>query len=1093
MVRPSIFTRAGGWGAVGAISAFWLLLMGPLAQAGRMTCSHDGALYLLRAFQLDEMVARGVLWPRWVPGMVFGYGYPLFNFHPLLSLYPVVILHRLGLSLLHSWNLALGLSLLASGLAAFVWARQVLGPRGAFVAAIAYMAAPYQLYDVYWRGNLAESLSLPLLPLALWAVLSVARRAEWRTLGLGGVIYAALLLTHPATSLIATPFLAAYGLLLWGESGWSRRTLLRLGGTGVVGVGLAAFFLLPAYMEQSHVQMWRAVASGADYRHFFVSTGELFDPGQASDPLLINPSPPRSLGLAAGLLAGLGLAASWRRRAALGPTHSRHALWAGLSLAMAMVMLLDISEPLWENVPLLSFVQFPWRFLSMGSLLAAWLAGAGAAALTIPPLDSRQSGPRMSWLGHALVVGVCALALVIGASPWAYPHACAALDEHTQASYVAYERSVGLVGTTAFGEYLPAAVQAFPTTSPLVEAVSNGQPVNRWLAPGARSLQAHDDGLHASLELESDAPLTVTYHAFYFPGWQARVDGRLAAIHVVSPTGTMYLDVAAGRHTLEMTFGSTPLRTAAQLLSLLVAVGVAVLWICETRLGRKWLGRPSSPPRVGGVRGGGYDASSIKLAHSPPAQAHLGLQPSPWPVWLGLGLLGVILLALKLGVVDRYDTPLRWRRWQDSQFKAAQHTLQASVEGRAHLLGFDVHPQPVQAGQVLFANLYWSLSDELKFRATLRLLDRDGLVWSDKAEQDAALVRYTQPPPSHEWPIGAYAKAYHAIRSLPGTPPGDYLLVAVPFKPGSLEPLHVTEGQSAPGAYPGLVLGQVRISRPPSPPAPETMGLGTRLLAPLGDELALVGYSQDRSQASPGEGMLVTLGWQAQRKPSTDYILRLSLMGPDGEQIGRWERALGGDYPSSKWIAGEVLLSQLLLAVPGRAGSGEHTWSLELLDQALAPLGQVALGKLAVTAPERVFTSPALPQPVHIQLGEWVELAGGEWPAQAVAGQAASITLVWQALGETERGYKAFVHMLAANGQVAAQSDAVPAAWTRPTPGWRVGEFVSDVHMLTLKRALPPGKYRLVAGLYDADDGQRLATADGENGIALGVLEVVAP
>jgi hypothetical protein len=1080
MVRPSIFRRAGESGPLWAIAAFWLLLMGPLAQAGRMTCSHDGALYLLRAFQLGEMVARGVLWPRWVPGMVFGYGYPLFNFHPLLSLYPVVILHRLGLSLLQSWNLALGLSLLASGLAAFAWARQVLGPCGAFVAALAYMFAPYQLYDVYWRGNIAESLSLPLLPLVLWAMLRVARRARWRTLGLGAMIYAALLLTHPATSLIVTPFLAVYGLLLWRESGWSRRALLCLGGMGVLGVGLAAFFLLPAYLEQSHVQVWRAIASGgADYHNFFVSLGELFSPGQASDPLLVNPSPLRSLGLVAGVLAGLGLAASWRRRAALGPTHCRHALWAGLSLAAVIVMVLDISEPLWEHAPLLSFIQFPWRFLSVGSLLAAWLAGAGTAALTISPPASRRPGPGPTWPGHALVVGVCALALVIGASPWAYPHACSAPDEHTQASYVAYERGTGLVGTTAFGEYLPVAVQAFPTTSPLVEAMLNGQPVNRWLAPGARSLQAHDDGLRASLELESDAPLTVTYQAFYFPGWQARVDGQVAAIHVVSPTGTMELDVAAGRHTLEMTFGSTPLRNAAQLASLAVAVAVVAMWMRETRFARGVLGRFWP-----GVRG--------RPAHSPPTQGQLGLQPSPWPLWLSLGLLGLALLALKLGVVDRYDTPLRWQRWRDGQFEAAQHTLQATVEGRAHLLGFDAHPQPVHAGETLFASLYWSLSDALKFRATLRLLDRDGLVWSDKAEQDEALIRYTQPPASHEWPIGAYARTYHAIRSLPGTPPGDYLLVAVPFKPGSLEPLAVTEGQSAPGAYPGLVLGRVRISRPASPPAPATLGLATRLFAPLGDELTLVGYSHDRSQAAPGEGVLITLGWQAQRKPSSDYILRLALTGPDGEQVGRWQRALGGDYASSNWLAGEVLLSQFLLAVPGRASSGVHTWSLELLDQALHPLGQLALGELAVVAPERVFTSPALAQVVHVQLGDWVELAGGEWPAQAVAGQPVSITLVWQALDETEQGYKAFVHMLAADGQIAAQSDAVPAAWTRPTPGWRVGEFVSDVHTLTLKRTLPAGEYRLVAGLYDAD-GRRLATADGKDGIELGVIEVVAP
>jgi hypothetical protein len=83
-----------------ALAAFWLPLLQPLVQRGMMTCSHDGALYLLRVFQFDALLQRGSLWPRWSPGMVFGYGYPLFNFHPVLGLYPASLLHRLDLTLL---------------------------------------------------------------------------------------------------------------------------------------------------------------------------------------------------------------------------------------------------------------------------------------------------------------------------------------------------------------------------------------------------------------------------------------------------------------------------------------------------------------------------------------------------------------------------------------------------------------------------------------------------------------------------------------------------------------------------------------------------------------------------------------------------------------------------------------------------------------------------------------------------------------------------------------------------------------------------------------------------------------------------------
>ena len=58
-----------------------------------------------------------------------------------------------------------------------------------------------------------------------------------------------------------------------------------------------------------------------------------------------------------------------------------------------------------------------------------------------------------------------------------------------------------------------------------------------------------------------------------------------------------------------------------------------------------------------------------------------------------------------------------------------------------------------------------------------------------------------------------------------------------------------------------------------------------------------------------------------------------------------------------------------------------------------------------------------------------------------------------------------------------AQSDAVPAEWTRPTTGWLPGEYVLDRHAIILPADLPAGKYDLVAGLYDPATGERLGEA----------------
>jgi hypothetical protein len=464
---------------------------------------------------------------------------------------------------------------------------------------------------------------------------------------------------------------------------------------------------------------------------------------------------------------------------------------------------------------------------------------------------------------------------------------------------------------------------------------------------------------------------------------------------------------------------------------------------------------------------------------------------------MGLIGVGLALLALKAGVLDRYDTLLRWNRLKDGQFRGALYSSDVVVAERARLLGYDLHPEQVAAGDIFFTDLYWTLNEPLKFRAAVRLLDERGLEWSPKDEMDTALIGYPEPPPSQEWPLGAYADDRHAIRVLPGTPPGEYWLVVLPFKPSTLDPLPITLGQPAPGGYPGAILGKVQVTRAVRPLTPEALELGVKTDVALGPDLTLVGYSQDREEAAPGEALLLTLGWQARRRPQTDYALRLELVAPDGQTVlGRSPSSIielppgGQDYPSSHWTAGEVVRTQILTSVPGQASSGQHTWRVSLLDANGTVVGQTMLGKLRVVAPQRVLSAPAMSHRVDIRLGDWVALAGFDVPERATVGQTITATLVWQALNETDQGYKVFVHLLGADGQPAAQSDAVPADWTRPTSGWQAGEYVTDIHTLDLKK-LPPGEYRLVAGMYAAN-GQRLLVASGGDVIELGKVQISA-
>src|SRR5574341_1209313 len=93
LVRRGTIYRAP---TVIALSTLLLVAIHPLT-FGSLTSTDDGLLHLYRLVGLDHALRHGDLWPRFVPGLAYGYGLPLFNFYSPLSLYPFEFLHLLGL------------------------------------------------------------------------------------------------------------------------------------------------------------------------------------------------------------------------------------------------------------------------------------------------------------------------------------------------------------------------------------------------------------------------------------------------------------------------------------------------------------------------------------------------------------------------------------------------------------------------------------------------------------------------------------------------------------------------------------------------------------------------------------------------------------------------------------------------------------------------------------------------------------------------------------------------------------------------------------------------------------------------------------
>jgi hypothetical protein len=239
----------------------------------------------------------------------------------------------------------------------------------------------------------------------------------------------------------------------------------------------------------------------------------------------------------------------------------------------------------------------------------------------------------------------------------------------------------------------------------------------------------------------------------------------------------------------------------------------------------------------------------------------------------------------------------------------------------------------------------------------------------------------------------------------------------------------------------------------------------------LGDGLALLGWELSQEEAQPGDRMHLGVVWSVEAQPEGNYQVLILVTDAAGQA---WEAGVFQPtnpwHPTSIWLPGQAWRGQITFRLPIQAQPGEARLAVQLLQAdgtLLGPAGE--LGTLLVAPTDRVFTPP---QPKLIResvLDNKVTLVGADlWNDVVPPGGTLRLTLYWQALAEMDVPYTVFVHLLDAEGQVVAGTDAQPRAGARPTTGWVPGEYISDPHELAIPAELASGEYVLEVGMYDA-------------------------
>ena len=147
--------------------------------------------------------------------------------------------------------------------------------------------------------------------------------------------------------------------------------------------------------------------------------------------------------------------------------------------------------------------------------------------------------------------------------------------------------------------------------------------------------------------------------------------------------------------------------------------------------------------------------------------------------------------------------------------------------------------------------------------------------------------------------------------------------------------------------------------------------------------------------------------------------------------------------------------------------------------------------RFATFSMPRDLTCRALSEPrIFEDIAELSELCLSQEPL--APGDTLMVGLRWRPLRTPDRRLKVTVQLLDAREQVIVQRDGEPAGGSLPTTAWKTGELVTDNHGLSLPFGTPPGDYRLIAAVYDAETGLRLSVDSGD-AVELARLSIVRP
>ncbi|HEY85334.1 MAG TPA: hypothetical protein G4N96_09515 [Chloroflexi bacterium] len=247
-----------------------------------------------------------------------------------------------------------------------------------------------------------------------------------------------------------------------------------------------------------------------------------------------------------------------------------------------------------------------------------------------------------------------------------------------------------------------------------------------------------------------------------------------------------------------------------------------------------------------------------------------------------------------------------------------------------------------------------------------------------------------------------------------------------------------------------------------------------------GDEIELLGYRLDAEEVVSGRGTGLSLYWRALKPVDKNYTLFVHALGRKGKKVGQYNGYPGsGNFPTTLWQPGQLYADHVSLVIDPSAETPTllrlHVGFFDFNRPDLPPLpttDEAGEPVSAFVAQQALLPEPNEPVEIYectffpVDFADHIRLTCYDFDDDR-------LRLHWYVDAPPSQDYTVFIQLWQ-NGQQIAGFDGPPLEGDFPASYWRPGIQVVDIHPLDLKQ-LDPGAYRLLAGLYNPQTGERLS------------------